>query len=357
MKTRLTDLDPRQRRKRALTNLGLLLLINNLIGLYLTSNDPYTPFWHYFIISNAVGLSIDASGHLLHLLVRDRMPIWLYYIIAVPIGMTVGFKLAAMLGAKDVLALVTDHFESSGHWVLISTVLISVAACTFFYLYHSRVEIRLALEAERSQRAEAQQAEAIARLGMLQAQIEPHFLFNTLANVQSLIERDPPAARAMLEQLNRYLRASLARTRRPDNTLADELQLVTALLEIARMRLGDRLSYRVDIPTALHALPMPPLLLQPLVENALEHGIEPAIAGGEIVIDGRQDGDTIILRVLDSGLGLTDTTDSDGVGLANIRARLDQLYGARGRLALYPNTPSGVIAELTLPCSQDKSTG
>ncbi|KAF0813170.1 Sensor histidine kinase YpdA [Andreprevotia sp. IGB-42] len=335
---------------RTLKDLGLLLLVNNLIALILTASDGRMPLWQYLIICNAVGFSIDLIGHGLKWLARGRLPNYVHFLVATPLGMLCGFKFATLLGTADVVSFGLTNFSTSGRWVLLSVVLLAFAASGFFYVYHRGVEARIALETERRQRAEAEEAQATAQLGLLQAQIEPHFLFNTLANVQSLIERNPTAARAMLEQLNRYLRASLTRTRQPTNTLAEELQLVSALLEIARMRLGERLSYRIDLPQSLHTVLLPPLLLQPLVENALEHGIEPAVAGGEILIEGHEQDGMLVLRVHDSGLGLCENASGDGVGLANIRARLHRLYGAAGRLALYANAPSGVIAELILPC-------
>ncbi|SMC21819.1 Histidine kinase [Andreprevotia lacus DSM 23236] len=328
---------------------ALLLLVNNLIAVVLISADGRLPAWQYFVICNSIGFCIETIGTLMKWLGKDKLPIYVYYSVASPLGLTSGLKLASVLGTPDIISLALLHFSTFGVWSLLSAALMTFAATGFFYVYHRGSEARLALETERRQRAEAEQAQASAQLGLLQAQIEPHFLFNTLANVQSLIERNPPAARAMLEQLNRYLRASLARTRQPMNTLAEELQLVTALLEIARMRLGERLRYEINVAPELHAAALPPLLLQPLVENALEHGIEPAIAGGSITINGELADGLLTLRVCDTGLGLQPDTGSDGIGLANIRARLHQLFGASGRLALYANTPGGVIAELTLP--------
>ncbi|MBF3728005.1 histidine kinase, partial [Burkholderia pseudomallei] len=120
------------------------------------------------------------------------------------------------------------------------------------------------LETQRREAAEARQAETAARLALLQAQIEPHFLFNTLANVQSLIERDPARASTMLDSLNRYLRASLGRTRKAASTLGEELELIEALLQIASIRLGERLRYAIDVPAPLRELAFSPLLLQPL---------------------------------------------------------------------------------------------
>jgi len=188
----------------------------------------------------------------------------------------------------------------------------------------------------------------------LQAQIEPHFLFNTLANVQSLIERDPKRAASMLDSLNRYLRASLKRTRDAASTLKDELELVQALLDIASIRLGDRLRYTIDIGEPIRQVPLAPLLMQPLVENALLHGIEPSIDGGEIRIVGRIEDDRLTLDVIDTGVGLGHSTKlHGGVGLSNVRARLNSVYGARASVSVVANAEGarGVTSSLRIPVS------
>jgi len=224
----------------------------------------------------------------------------------------------------------------------------AIFATGFFIFYWRAEAYRADLQSERRRAAEALQSETSAKLALLQAQIEPHFLFNTLANAQSVIESDPRAAKSILEHLNQYLRVSLGRTRRSSSTLADELSLVDALLAIAALRLGERLRYCIEVPGALKAAQLPPLLLQPLVENALKHGIEPAVHGGVIRIDIKRQGDALRLRVSDSGVGLN-ASSPEGVGLANVRGRLASLYGDRARLALYQNEPSGVVAEITMP--------
>jgi sensor histidine kinase YesM len=222
-----------------------------------------------------------------------------------------------------------------------------VVTAFFLYFAHSQ-GVKRDLERERRRAAEALHAETLARLSLLQAQIEPHFLFNTLANIHSLIKEDAQAASLMLEQLNAYLRTSLRRTRQPTSTVGDELELVEILLAIAAVRLGSRLEYTISAPDELRTAPLPPLLLQPLVENAVRHGIEPAVSGGQIRVEVTRTDDALELTVNDTGVGLNAEAPK-GVGLANVRARLESLYGTRGRLEFYAGAPRGVIARLIVP--------
>ncbi len=209
--------------------------------------------------------------------------------------------------------------------------------------------------ANRAHRLAAERREAEARLQLLQAQIEPHFLFNSLAHVLSLIEVDPPQARALLEHFVDYLRASLGGLRQPSHTLGDELHLVRAYLQVQGHRMGDRLSVHWDVPDNLLALPLPALLLQPLVENALQHGLEPAVDGGSLWISARQQGHRWQLSVRDDGLGLGEqrATRGHGSALANIRSRLQHLPGGRGELSLVRVAPHGTLCRLDLPVRPD----
>lgn len=188
-----------------------------------------------------------------------------------------------------------------------------------------------------------------AQMRMLQAQIEPHFLFNTLANVQSLIDISPAMAKQMLGLFNDYLRASLARTRDAQATVRQELDLLRAYLGILQIRMADRLSFDIDCPDSLLEQALPPMLLQPLVENAVRHGLEPKVEGGTVRIRlALQDGQ-LIAEVSDDGLGLPAQVHGQGVGLANVRARLATLYGGQARLVLHAQPAGGTRARISLP--------
>ena len=187
-----------------------------------------------------------------------------------------------------------------------------------------------------------------ARLSALQAQIEPHFLFNTLANVKRLYETAPQRGREMLVSLIDYLRAALPSMRQTGSTLKRELELARAYLTILQMRMGERLRFTIDAEPALLDAEVPPLVLGTLIENAIKHGLSPLPEGGGIAIRAQGDGGQIRIEVRDNGRGFTGHAGS-GVGLANIRSRLAALYGAGAGLELRANAPHGVIAAVVLP--------
>ena len=189
-----------------------------------------------------------------------------------------------------------------------------------------------------------------SELKLMQAQIEPHFLFNTLASVQFLTETDPPQASRLLGHLLSYLRAALPQMRSASTTLGQEIEFAEAYLNILRMRMGPRLDFGIDVPDALRTHPFPPVLLISVVENAVTHGLEPLAAGGHITIAARQEGDRLLVTVTDTGAGLAaESRPGRGVGLANVRERLAALFGARGRFTLEDAAPRGARATIEIP--------
>ena len=187
-----------------------------------------------------------------------------------------------------------------------------------------------------------------ARLQLMQAQIEPHFLFNTLANVKRLCATDADGGRELLAQLMMYLRAALPRLREVDATLGSELKLAQAYLAILKIRMGDRLHVDVDVPAQSLTLAFPPLALLTLVENAIKHGLAPAPNGGAIKICVEQSGTQLQVAVTDTGVGLRGTGGS-GIGISNTRARLAAMFGGDAELTLAANSPTGVVATISLP--------
>jgi signal transduction histidine kinase len=190
---------------------------------------------------------------------------------------------------------------------------------------------------------------AVARLNLLQAQVEPHFLYNTLANAQLLTRSDPPLADQMLGNLIQYLRHSLPRTGDGMSTLGQELERTRAYLDILKIRMGARLAVQLEVDATLASHPFPSMMLQTLAENAIKHGLEPKPGGGAIWIMARVQGDSLAVTVADDGIGLTGHGSGSGIGLANVRERLRITYGDSARFAIGSNFPSGVAATITVP--------
>jgi signal transduction histidine kinase len=187
-----------------------------------------------------------------------------------------------------------------------------------------------------------------ARLTVLQAQIEPHFLFNTLANVRRLCEVDSEQGRQMLGSLLDYLRAALPAMRRSSTALAEEFDLVRAYLTVLQLRMGERLRFRIVLPPDLSRILIPPLILPTLVENSIRHGLAPLREGGTISVGATERDGQVVITVADDGAGFQ-AAGGSGVGLANTRARLMAQFGGAASLELRGNTPRGVIAEVRLP--------
>ena len=227
---------------------------------------------------------------------------------------------------------------------------------TKFFISRSRNALALAERKTReAELSDVSRQVTEARLQTLQAQVEPHFLYNTLANVQALNEVDPPAANLMVGHLIQYLRSSLPKMRASTSTVGQELELVRAYLNILQMRMGTRLEFSVTAPDDLLPFAFPPMMLPSLVENAIKHGLEPLREGGriDIVAERVQEGAGQCLRmsVTDTGKGLSDAGPQagGGVGLSNLRERLAALYGSHGRFTITANAPKGVVAMIEVP--------
>jgi hypothetical protein len=195
---------------------------------------------------------------------------------------------------------------------------------------------------------------AEAQLKMMQAQVEPHFLFNTLASVDFLIETDPPRASRMQKNLIAYLRSALPQMREGSTTLGKEIALCRSYLEILKVRMDERLQFMINVPQGLASAQFPPMIIQSLVENAIKHGLEPKAEGGALTIGADIANGNLRVTVADTGLGFGAAgRPGTGVGLANVRERLGALYGGRARLLVETNTPAGTIATIEVPYSID----
>lgn len=361
MKSAMTQVIPISHTYPRLRRFGIDVAITQAFNVVIALLITYVvrmnaSFYSNLVVSVCIGtlaVTFIDGGRLLiwHLRRPPKLPFIVLAIASALVAQHLGYMIASSLLGIPAEALHASRMRNATAMMIGGSV--TFAFILWFFWNRGRVT-HLAAEAEAEKaRAAAIEKQALqAQLQMLQAQIEPHMLFNTLANLQGLIAVDPQRAQHMLDQLIQYLRATLSSSRAEKTSLAHEFSLMEAYLGLMNVRMGSRLSYALDLPDALRDLMVPPMLLQPLVENAIKHGIEPKIDGGEVRIRAERDGDLLRLTVADTGLGLdaaTDTGDHTHVGLSNIRERLHALYGERAALVLTPNTPSGVIAQLTLP--------
>ena len=231
------------------------------------------------------------------------------------------------------------------------------ALCALFTVVfvHVREAEDSALRAAQAERDRARFLQRMeeARLRVLQAQIEPHFLFNTLANVRRLYQTSISDGESMLEHIMRYLAVALPQMREAESTLGREATLAASYLEIQRIRMGARLTFDVEVGAPLESARLPPMMILTLVENAVQHGLAPLPEGGMVRITAHTDGRELQVRVVDTGRGFVQSSGG-GTGLANLRARLATMYGTAARFDLAVNAPRGVIATLVVPWSRDQ---
>lgn len=311
--------------------------------------------WFYWYGRNlVVCLTIGIIIHLLYLAARHvpglpaRVARWagwqrtLFFTSLPLLGLVVGWPLGVLLAGADVRVWTSSRDGTS---IIVGSVGLSLLLTFLMHHYF----------ASKTRQIEAERRASEAQLRLLQGQIEPHFLFNTLANVISLVEHDPPRARQMLETFTDYLRASLGALRHDNATLGTELDLAQAYLGLLKMRMEDRLQVHLDVDASLRDLRLPPLLLQPLIENAVHHGLEPALGGGTVSVSARVAGTALVLEVHDNGCGLHAAPRRAGPGghgmaLQNIRQRLLSRYGSMAGLHI-ENAHPGTRARITLPLS------
>jgi LytS/YehU family sensor histidine kinase len=255
-----------------------------------------------------------------------------------------GSVLANLLLGRDLFASLSNVPRAT-----LGFVLMSLAAGGFGAYYFTS---RAMLAHARLAQEEAQRQASEARLKLLESQLEPHMLFNTLANLRVLIGTDPVRATAMLDRLNDFLRATLAASRTEASagrhTLDQEFARLRDYLELMAVRMGPRLRYTLDLPDELTTQPVPPLLLQPLVENCIRHGLEPSLQGGEVRVSARHEGSDLVLEVSDTGVG-RDPSPTPGFGLSQVRERLETAYPGRARMDWQGRPGGGTRALLTLP--------
>jgi signal transduction histidine kinase len=320
-----------------------------------TAFDAATrPLATLFLLSAIVaGLTLVFVGALL--LDRPGPPWWR------PLAVTVAVATGCLCGAALLVAGGDPYqhgygISSLATWLYRARQMApgwAFVAATWYFLDRATRRGALLREEERT-RDQLVTRMLEARLQMLEAQVEPHFIFNTLANVKRLCRIDPPRARAMVDRFSAYLRASLPQMREGRATLGREVDLAAAYLDVQKVRMGRRLACTIDVPDALRPHPFPPMMLISLVENAIKHGLNPSIEGGALRIAAAEEKQVLRVSVADTGCGFTKSMGG-GVGLSNIRARLAAMYAGRGALRLAANGARGTVATLELPL-QDSRT-
>ncbi len=337
-----------EKRRPSWKDLGWAVVVNTLIAVVLNIIFQAKAFWIYLIVSQCIGLSISTLCRFSLMLLKPETNLSLVIILTAAIvsGGLVGGLVGGLLTGVELVSFTAPSVHTLR--IIIMSLLIG-GAISFFFLSRGKIaETQHQLQQERIQRLTSEKNAAQTQLKMLQAQIEPHFLFNTLSNIQSLLETDPPAGKKMLKDLTRYLRASLAETRAQWTTLGGEMELITAYLDLFKVRMGDRLQVCIHMDEALKSARFAPMLLQPLVENAVLHGLEEMIDGGTVAIRAEQENTILRVVVTDTGKGFAPGA-SKGMGLVNIHDRLKALYGPQGRLIITENQPTGVKAVIEVP--------
>ena len=329
---------------------GLFSVAIAVLVWLLTGVGEFLPI---LFVSLSIGWSINLAFVLMYNWLVSKIGHWLAPAPVVALGLAAGLFIGGALVGNHPLFFFSESFMTFG-LALFFGATGSLIFTTREQLYQSSRQLA-EFELRQSQQ---QQLLAETELKLLQAQIEPHFLFNTLSNITQLIRSEPELAVNTLENLTTLLRASLARTRSGESTLGQEIDFAGAYLAIQATRMQGRLRYELDLPEDLREIPLPPLLVQPLLENAVIHGIEAEPEGGEINFSARRIDDELILSVSDTGAGIGESGvgAGGGSGLRNVRDRLQLRYGEGASLELTPASPRGVSAIISIPLQAARDT-
>jgi sensor histidine kinase YesM len=322
------------------------IIISVLIALFLTIVGISKPFLTNLIMSLSFGISICTLVILLFWLFNPVQGKTLPLVLVMAAGVVGGMIIGSQAGPFILRRFFSIVIGTQDDHPLQIVVLALVFGGTATYFFYSRARLKSVSETaekERIRRLSIEKEALEGNLRLLQAQIEPHFLFNTLSNILSLIDTEPAKGKSMLTDLIGYLRTSLSRTLPETTTLGQEIAMIKAYLNIQQIRMGERLSFTINVPDAIREHPFPPMLLQPLVENAIKHGLEPSIEGGKIFIKAVEENNMIRIEVLDTGAGFS-SENNTGVGIRNVRERIKLLYGEKGKFTMEENKPRGVRA-------------
>jgi len=339
-------------RRHVLIALSYTALFNTIIAVFLTGigygGGPVTNF----IVSQCIGMSICSCILIVHFLFKSAKPF--IQLVIVITALTIGSVVGALFGSVAVGINPSEYFQEYSFFQMILLGILFGSIISYFFFSRETISATKSLvQEERIKRLTSEKKAVESNLRLLQAQIEPHFLFNTLSNILSLLETDLEKGKCMMEDLIHYLRTSLSKTREDTTTIGQEMEMIRAYMNIFKVRMGDRLRYKIDVPDSINDIPFPPMLIQPLVENSIKHGLEPKIEGGEVFIRGEENEEILRLEIVDTGVGFYEESDP-GTGLSNIRERLQSIYGDKGCLILEENRPCGLRAIIEVPNARDQ---
>ncbi len=329
-------------------------MITIIIAAALTYNDPQ--LWLQYLIGSFIfSFSIGSTIFVLTNYIGPRcegLPV------IARLGIMVGlFLVGGMIGTEVGLEIYHLLFgaiiDVAGHvhvliFNLIMAVLFGSAATLYFTMRERARKLGVALKDKELNEERLTQLKTKAELEALQTKVNPHFLFNTLNSIASLISENPKTAEETVEKLSDLFRHSLRHTEKSTVTLAEELDLIRTYLEIEKVRFGDRLQYDVKCEEGLGEVEIPAMLIQPLVENSIKHGIAPAIGGGGILIEAKKTNGNCVITVSDSGKGFQNDGDPAGFGLRSIQDRLRLLYGEKASLEIVQNGHSEIVISFPL---------
>jgi len=333
--------------RRLLQVLAFCLAISAIQYAFTPERSYEIPLIYSLFIGLATWVFIDFGRHLFASSAETGWPLGLSGFALTLLGILGGYLLGT-LGSDAWFGWSTwdsGNNRTQLRSSLLITLLAGIAASYYFY------SIGKSTYLERKM-TEASQHANEARLKLLETQLEPHMLFNTLANLRVLIGSDPARATDMLDRLIAYLRATLGASRQATHPLSEEFARLRDYLELMAVRMGPRLRYTLDLPDDLGKQPVPTLLLQPLVENSIQHGLEPKVDGGSLTVRARRNGAVLTLEVIDTGVGFTAAApEGAGFGLAQVRERLATAYDRQAAIELIAEPGGGTRATISFPCT------
>jgi hypothetical protein len=331
--------------KAVLDMFVLTILFCALVAAVVTLASPsLAGYARWLLIVESIGLTGVAIGTSLSQLPALRrfspgVAHLLIGCIAVPGGYVIGSSLAYTLLGEPLPILQPEPRR------IVALAATALAGVLLVYVDAMRHRIHN----EAAARMDAQRLAAESELRLLRAQLEPHMLFNTLANLRSLVDVDPKLAQSMIDKIITYLRGTLAASREESVPLRQEFAQLTAYLEIMALRMGQRMTYRLELPAELEGFAVPPMLLQPLVENAIKHGIEPKVGSSTLEVRAAREGSAVVVTITDTGRGFESEAEAgSGYGVEHVRERLRAFYGPAAQLTLTANQPVGARAIVRL---------